>query len=908
MTCGALTPQLAADLAPVILEAELDVLIIHGTVVSAEHVAKRVEPLNLKQFIRELDIPVVVGGCASYQAALHLMRTGAVGILVGLSPGGASTTRDVLGIDVATATAIADVVGARSQHLEESGVYVQVIADMGPGTAAEVVKAIACGADAVMLGGALAGATGAPGHGHYWGIGAAHASLPAGDDARHRGGRGPADHPPRPGSRGRREDQPLRGAPPGDGDVRLREHPRVPQGRARDRPAERPAGRRRRGDRLRVTATARTLAGAFTSRRADLFGIGWVLLFALLFLSPALKDGPQFAPADLGAGNSPITAGALALSHDCLPAPGQATPPTSCPHNGIDGDEITQAIPWNTTNWKLVHAGHFPLWNDLEGNGLPQFLNFESGTLALPSLVGYLVPLPESFLVTVLMKLLIAGIGSYLLCRLLACRPLAAAFGGVSFMLSGAFAGWLGWSISGTLCWVGAIAAAALWSYRRARRALPVTLLAGAVAFSLYGGFVEAYLLLAGFFCLVALAGALAMALNRRPIAARGLGRVAGGVLAGTALAAPLWLTGASLLRASVRSGEVSAHGIAVKGVALAFAQGYYGLPLAGSTFFGTGLPNYYESAAYVGVLALVLVGVALLCAWRRPAVVAFAAAAVGSLLVAYRLGPVSPVQRLVIDLGLGAVDIDRVLPLVGFAIAILSALGLELLVARHAEAVLRRALAASLLVVTIALAALGVGTRWSAFAPPTRHCARRASTGRWRRSSSLPLRRSCCSTPEPPPDCGRCRRGDPRGSRPRRTERLSALRRGRDQLLRRRRLPPDGGDDAPDAPRRLLARRARQSPQRRLLPPPAGGLLPERERRLRRRRAGRARPDDPEGLLRFLAAARGRPDERRGLCRVRRRRGGQPLRPRRAHGRPSRAPTAHASSSPPPPIRRRRG
>ena len=180
VTCGALTPQLAASLAPVILEAELDVLVIHGTVVSAEHVSRHVEPLNLKQFIRELDIPVVVGGCASFQAALHLMRTGAVGILVGLSPGGASTTRDVLGIDVATATAIADVVGARSQHLEETGVYVEVVADMGAGTAADVVKAIACGADAVMLGGALAGATGAPGHGRYWGIGAAHPSLPRG--------------------------------------------------------------------------------------------------------------------------------------------------------------------------------------------------------------------------------------------------------------------------------------------------------------------------------------------------------------------------------------------------------------------------------------------------------------------------------------------------------------------------------------------------------------------------------------------------------------------------------------------------------------------------------------------------------------------------------------------------------
>jgi IMP dehydrogenase len=180
VTCGALTPQRAADLAPVILDAELDVLIIHGTVVSAEHVSKRVEPLNLKKFIRELDIPVVVGGCSSYQAALHLMRTGAVGILVGLAPGGASTTRDVLGIDVPAATAIADVVGARSRHLEETGVYVQVIADTGLGGGADLVKAVACGADAVMLGGALAAATGAPGHGRYWGTGAAHATLPRG--------------------------------------------------------------------------------------------------------------------------------------------------------------------------------------------------------------------------------------------------------------------------------------------------------------------------------------------------------------------------------------------------------------------------------------------------------------------------------------------------------------------------------------------------------------------------------------------------------------------------------------------------------------------------------------------------------------------------------------------------------
>ena len=134
------------------LEAELDLLVIQGTVVSAEHVSKTREPLNLKRFIRELDIPVVVGGCASYQAALHLMRTGAAGVLVGVGPGNACTTRGVLGIGVPQATAIADAAGARSRHLEETGVYVQVIADGGMSRGGDIAKAIACGADAVMIG------------------------------------------------------------------------------------------------------------------------------------------------------------------------------------------------------------------------------------------------------------------------------------------------------------------------------------------------------------------------------------------------------------------------------------------------------------------------------------------------------------------------------------------------------------------------------------------------------------------------------------------------------------------------------------------------------------------------------------------------------------------------------------
>ena len=154
--------------------------VIQGTVVSAEHVSKSTEPLNLKRFIREFDIPVIVGGCASYQAGLHLMRTGAVGVLVGVGPGNACTTRGVLGLGVPQATAIADVAGARMRHLDETGVYVHVIADGGMSKGGDIAKAIACGADAVMLGSPFSSAVEAPARGFHWGMATFHPTLPRG--------------------------------------------------------------------------------------------------------------------------------------------------------------------------------------------------------------------------------------------------------------------------------------------------------------------------------------------------------------------------------------------------------------------------------------------------------------------------------------------------------------------------------------------------------------------------------------------------------------------------------------------------------------------------------------------------------------------------------------------------------
>jgi IMP dehydrogenase len=180
VVAASLTPQRVRTHYETALEAGLDILVIQGTVVSAEHVSTVAEPLNLKEFIREIPVPVVVGGCASYHTGLHLMRTGAAGVLVGVGPGAICTTRGVLGIGVPQATAIADVAAARSQHMLETGDYVRVIADGGMKNGGDIAKAIACGADAVMIGSALARAEEAPGRGYNWGMATFHPTLPRG--------------------------------------------------------------------------------------------------------------------------------------------------------------------------------------------------------------------------------------------------------------------------------------------------------------------------------------------------------------------------------------------------------------------------------------------------------------------------------------------------------------------------------------------------------------------------------------------------------------------------------------------------------------------------------------------------------------------------------------------------------
>lgn len=179
---GSLTPQNTQEFYKTVLDAGVEIFVIRATTVSAEHVSAQAEPLNLKKFIYELDVPVIVGGAAGYTPALHLMRTGAAGVLVGFGGGANSTTRRALGIHAPMATAIADVAAARSDYLDESGGrYVHVIADGGLGTSGDLTRAVAMGADAVMLGTALARAEEAPGKGYHWGPEAHHHELPRGE-------------------------------------------------------------------------------------------------------------------------------------------------------------------------------------------------------------------------------------------------------------------------------------------------------------------------------------------------------------------------------------------------------------------------------------------------------------------------------------------------------------------------------------------------------------------------------------------------------------------------------------------------------------------------------------------------------------------------------------------------------
>ena len=392
-------------------------------------------------------------------------------------------------------------------------------------------------------------------------------------------------------------------------------------------------------------------------RWGDVFGLAWLVLAVCAYLSPALWDGRSFGPTDIANQLSFLT-----------------YVPHLAVHNGLNGDIITQSVPWNTLDWTAVHHGQLPLWNNYAGDGMPLMLNFESASLALPTLVGYAFPLASSFLVGIAASLLVAGTGTYAAARLAGAGPLGAALAGTTFMLSGSLSGWAGWAVSGPLTWAGWLLAGALLCHRPGRRRWAgVVVLSLSSAFAVYEGMPESLLFLGIAVGTIVLVGG-ALDVFKRDSGLKGPLCLLAGLAGGAALSAPLWLPGLAILRQSSRATENGTGGLPFHALALLLAQGYDGLPINGSAWFGPA--DYYEATGYVGVIALVLTLIAVLVAWRRPIVAALAASVLVSLGIIY----VPATQRLFTRLGAGSVATQRMLPMLAFVVAMLAGLGTDIL------------------------------------------------------------------------------------------------------------------------------------------------------------------------------------------------------------------------------------
>lgn len=181
ITAASVTPNMAEKYGRIAVDAGLDIIVVQSTVTGIEHrTAAGNTQLDLKSFVEKIGVPVIVGNCVTYDAAIRLMETGVAGILVGVGPGAACTSRSVLGVGVPMATSIADCAAARQDYQARSGRYVLCIADGGMAVGGDICKAIACGADAVMIGSPFARATDAPGRGYHWGMATPSPVLPRG--------------------------------------------------------------------------------------------------------------------------------------------------------------------------------------------------------------------------------------------------------------------------------------------------------------------------------------------------------------------------------------------------------------------------------------------------------------------------------------------------------------------------------------------------------------------------------------------------------------------------------------------------------------------------------------------------------------------------------------------------------
>ncbi len=412
---------------------------------------------------------------------------------------------------------------------------------------------------------------------------------------------------------------------------------------------------------------------------SDVASVVWLLAMALAVLAPVLAHGASFG------------------SYDVLSQFGVLRQPGVVVHNFQAGDQSDQIIPWATLAWTQVHQGHLPLWNPYEALGMPLAFNWQTAAFSVPTLIGYLFPLHLAFTVQVVLTLVIAGTGTYVLCRVLGLGTMACVFAGTVFELSGPMLGWLGWPHAAALSWSGWLFACALLVMRGRHRLRDITLLALVIAAMVYAGQAEILVLSA----LALLIFVVVLLIQRAPIfgAAGPIRRpvldLAVGVVAGGALGAPLLLPGQQVVSGSQRAIPGGDPAEILKGnPALPFHnvlhllfQGFDGLPLAGSHWFGY-IGGYSETAAYVGVIALVLAVTGLAVRRRRPEVVAFAVLCAAMVLVAFAPPVVALLYRLPL---VGTVLWQRAILPLAFGIAVLAGIGFDAVVRGHGERSVRR-------------------------------------------------------------------------------------------------------------------------------------------------------------------------------------------------------------------------
>ncbi len=440
--------------------------------------------------------------------------------------------------------------------------------------------------------------------------------------------------------------------------------------------------------------------GGRPSIRGHVVGVTWLVVMALAVLAPVLAHGSSFG------------------SYDVLSQFGVLRQPGIVVHNVQAGDQADQIIPWSMLAWTQVHQGHLPLWNPYEALGMPLAFNWQTAALSVPTLIGYLFPLHLTFTVQVILTLIIAGTGVYALGRALGLGTLACIFAGTVFELSGPMLGWLGWPHAAVLSWSGWLFAAALLVIRGRHRLRYITLLALSVAAMVYAGQAE-ILALVGLalvvFLVVLFVQRAVMAGRRGPIGRPVLDLFIGGA-AGLALGAPLLLPGLQVASGSqhnVPGGDpaeiipgnpaLPSHNL----VHFVF-QGFDGLPVSGSHWFGYA-GGYSETAAYVGVIALVLAAVGLAVGRRRPEVIAFGALAVVLAVVAFFPPLVSALYRLPV---VGTVLWQRAILPVAFGLAVLAGVGMDALVRAHDQRTVRRWAGGGFAVAALLLAGLWVFAR----------------------------------------------------------------------------------------------------------------------------------------------------------------------------------------------------